>query len=826
MTWAQVIIGLQAPRRRAAHDLHNGRANAWSWSKKLFFGRVSNRVAPADMNLKSQGPQSGCRESAFPTIVGLVALVVTSGQTVAATSISGYVRERGSRESIPYVSVYIEGLRLGGMTNAAGYYVINGVPPGRHVIVAAMVGYNESRQTLVVATEPLVHNIELSTEAIEVAAVEVQAERARAPSLEIIPSRETLRGVDLKIAPAAVEADPIRTLHTLPGVVQLSDFNTGLYVRGGTPDQNLILVDGSELYNVSHMFGLFSTFPADAIKTTELLMGGYPAQYGGRLSSVLNVITDEGNKERFKGSGGVSLLSSRMTLQGPFAKGSFLVSGRRTYLEPVLWAASRSSDAFDGMGYFFYDFQGKVHQILSHSDQFAIAGYMGKDAFKYTNDFMDTRFDWGNKSASLSWNHLFSGELYSHLQANLSRFVSHTTFKIEDFGATDHNELFDTDLRGDLTWFANERHTFETGVHVKRNTMRFGQEYAGQRYEAFNLIAYVPSAYLQDSWRPWPFLTLQPGLRATLFRSRLRDTTGSATYSAFEPRFTVRYQLGEQTFLKAATGRYSQFIFRVPREYEGISMMSDIWFTCDDTPGGYPQRAWHYVLGLETKVRSDVDLSLEAYYKDYAGLVEFNASQTAPQSVEDALLRGDGYAYGLDVNVKKRAGRNTGWLSYSMSWTVRTIDGLNLDENGNPQPFYPKFDARHHLDAVYSFDLSRHWTLNSRMSLSSGQGYTKVLGRYVVEDPLFTQGLYYRGQKNGARLPYYMRLDVGAKGSYRFWGVRWMPFFQIVNVLNRANEFNRYYDSGDATKNPPETGRERAIPQLPFLPTFGVDVEF
>jgi hypothetical protein len=755
-----------------------------------------------------------------------VALVLCVARAATAVTISGYVRERGSRESMPYVSVYLEALRIGAMTNTSGYYVITGVPTGQHTIAAMLIGYNEYRQPIVVSSEPLVHNIELSTEAIEVAAVEVQAERVRAPSLEIIPSRETLRGTDLRIAPAAVEADPIRTLQTLPGVVQLSDFNTGLYVRGGTPDQNLILVDGSELYNVSHMFGLFSTFPADAIKTTELLMGGYPAQYGGRLSSVLNVITDEGNKERFRGSGGISLLSSRMTLQGPLTKGSFLVSGRRTYLEPMLWAARQSSDAFDGMGYYFYDFQGKVHQILSHSDQFTIAGYMGKDAFKYSNDFLNTKFDWGNKSAALTWTHLFSSTLYSHLQANVSQFVSHTTFKIEDFGATDNNELFDTDFRGDLTWFANDRHTVETGVHFKRNTMRFGQEYANQSYEAFDIIAYVPSAYVQDSWKPWPFLTLQPGLRTTLFHGTGRHTPETADYSVLEPRFTARYQLGDNTYLKAATGRYTQFIFRVPREFQGISMMSDIWFTCDSTKSGGPQRAWHYILGVETKLRQDIDFTLETYYKDYSGLAEFNSSQAAPGSVGEALLRGDGYSYGLELGLKKRAGRGTGWLSYSLGWGVRTIAGLNIGEDGTPQPYYPKFDARHHVDAVYGFDLTRHWTLNSRFSFATGQGYTKVLGRYVVEDPLFTQGVYYRDAKNASRLPYYMRWDLGVRGNFRGWGVKWMPFFQVVNVLNRRNEFNRYFDNGDSTTNPPELGQEKSIPQLPFLPTFGIDVEF
>ena len=754
--------------------------------------------------------------------IGLLAL---SGAVSAAT-ISGYVREKGSRESMPYVSVYLEGLRIGAMTNTSGYYVINGVPPGEHTLMASLVGYNDFKEQISVGSETVVKNIELETEVIEIQAVEVQAERVKAPSLEIIPSRETLRGVELKVAPAAVEADPIRTLQTLPGVVQLSDFNTGLYVRGGTPDQNLILVDGSELYNVSHFFGLFSTFPADAIKSTELLMGGYPAQYGGRLSSVLNVTTDEGNKEKFCGIGGISLLSSRLTMQGPLGPGSsFLLSGRRTYLEPVLRMAG-----LDAMGYYFYDFQGKFHKVLSHEDQFSVAGYAGKDKFSYKNDFINTLFDWGNMSASFAWTHLFSPTFYSHYQFNVSRFQSHTKFKIEDLGISDDNRLFDVDAKADFTWFADDRNTIETGAHLKRHGMRFGEELGSMSYEAFDISAYVPSAYVQDSWRPWPFLTLQPGLRGSFFRATNASNKAflgsdeAVTYSSINPRLTVRYQLGEDTFIKGAVGRYTQYLFRVPREFYGVSLLSDLWFTCDTSAG--PQYAWHYILGFETKVGEDITLTAEWYYKDYKDLAEFNYAADAPQSAGDALVRGNGYAYGMDLSLKKRAGRHMGWISYALAWTVRDFPDLNKDEFGKAEPFYPKYDSRHHIDAVYSYEITKHWTLNSRFSFATGQGYTKTLGRAVIQDPVYTFDPISKDRLNVNRLPYYMRLDVGIRGSFQKWGVKWMPFLQIVNLFNRKNEFARYWTSGDPMKDPPELSKEESVPQLPFLPTIGLDLEF
>jgi hypothetical protein len=765
----------------------------------------------------------------FGILTGLVLMVTT----IPAATISGYVREGGTQESMPYVSVYLEGLRVGAMTNITGYYVITGVPPGDHTLIASLIGYAEYRTDLSINIEDVVQNITVESQTLQLGTVEVTAERVRAPSLEIMPSRETFRGMELKLAPAAVEADPIRTLQTLPGVVQLSDFNTGLYVRGGTPDQNLILVDGAELYNVSHLFGLFSTFPADAIKTTELLMGGYPAQYGGRLSSVLNVTTDEGNKETQHGTGGISMLSSRLTFEGPVGKGSYLLSGRRTYLEPMLHLAD-----LDEFGYYFYDLQGKVHQIISHDDQITIAAYMGEDNFTFDNDFFDMQMKWGNWSASVMWTHLFSPQVYSHYQMNISRFDSRSRFQVEDFGFTDRNTLVDVDTKADFTWFANEHHTFELGGHLKRHNMRLVQEFANMEFEAFDISAWVPSVYIQDAWRPWPFLTIQPGVRASMFWAPESDQRGTpnygktTSYTDVNPRLSMRYQMGDQTYLKASVGRFTQYVFRVPREIQGISVFSDIWFTTDPSEEGGPQYSTHYITGLETGFGDDIDFTAEVYYKDYDDIAEFDYKASAPQSTGDALVRGSGYAYGLDLNLKKRAGRHMGWISYSTGWTVRKIAGIKtIDPNdpaSPPQDFYPKYDQRHVTNTVYSFKWTDHWTINARFAYATGQGYTGTLGHYVIEGPIFTMTPSYKDYLNASRITAYSRLDVGIRGSFQGWGVTWMPFLQIVNVLNHDNEFNRFSTGGEwnIDHSNAEFAKEDSFGQLPILPTIGLDLEF
>ena len=287
---------------------------------------------------------------------------------VHGVDISGFVRDAGNGESLPYVNVYLKGEGRGGSTNESGYYVVVGVPPGEHTLVASIVGYRTFSEEITVAGDDIVKDISLIEQALLFEAKVITAEADEIEDFDISPGRTALQVRELKAAPAAIEADPIRTIQTLPGVASLSDFSVGLYVRGGTPDQNLVLLDGTDVYNASHLFGLFSTFPADAAKSTELMRGAYPARHGGRLSSVLNIITDEGNKEEFEGSGGASLMASRLTLQGPVGRGSWLVSARRTHLDPLIALARDALDA-KRFGYNFYDLQSKTHQVLSHSDQ-------------------------------------------------------------------------------------------------------------------------------------------------------------------------------------------------------------------------------------------------------------------------------------------------------------------------------------------------------------------------------------------------------------------------------------------------------------------------
>ncbi|MCC7261724.1 MAG: TonB-dependent receptor [Candidatus Latescibacteria bacterium] len=743
-----------------------------------------------------------------------LALIGLMATAALAADVGGFVRDKASGESLPFVNVYLKGESRGTTTNESGYYALANLPPGSHTLVASLVGYRTYEKQVLVEEKNLVVNIRLQEESIQLETTTVEAKRDEVESYDISPGRTTLQVKELKTAPAAIEADPIRTIQTLPGVSALSDFSVGLYVRGGTPDQNLVLLDGTDVYNASHLFGLFSTFPADAAKSTELLRGGYPAKYGDRLSAVLNVLTDEGNKEEFKALGGVSLLASRLTLQGPVAKGSWLLSGRRTHLDPVIGLAKDALDA-KKFAYNFYDLQGKTHQVFSHDDQFTLAGYAGQDGLQYRFDEFDIDLTWGNRTFSSKWTHVFDSNLFGNFLVTGSRFKAHTRFNSEDVELFEFNRLTDLSLKGDLNYFPTGNHAVELGFLLKRMAVNYHFGEADQRWIDVDTKGYHHAVYLQDNWSLTRRLTLQPGLRFSYF------TEGS--YSGTAPRLAARYQLGVDTFVKGAVGRYHQYLFRLAREFQGISILSNIWTMADSTAD--PSEALHYIVGAETRWQG-IDVDAEAYYKDYTGLYEINYNNQTSTRMADVLRRGDGRAYGFDLLLKRREGRHTGWLSFSTGLSERTIDGLNLDDQGREQPYKSKFDRRFSVDLIHSWRFRKKWTLNTAVAYASGQPYTQVLGRGELTLPAddLRFEVQDKGPLNGVRLPAYQRLDMGVERQFNFRSWDMKLFFQVVNLTNHKNIFNYFWSEGKPEKRQPAKRRE--IPMLPLLPSFGIDFNF
>ena len=744
---------------------------------------------------------------------GLTAVALLLCSQAEAADISGFVRDAGNGESLPYVNVYLKGEGRGGSTNESGYYVIVDVLPGDHTFVASLVGYRTFSETVTVAGDDLVKDIPLIEQALLFEAKVITAEAEEIEEFDISPGRTTLQVRELKAAPAAVEADPIRTIQTLPGVASLSDFSVGLYVRGGTPDQNLVLLDGTDVYNASHLFGLFSTFPADAAKSTELLRGAYPARYGGRLSSVLNVITDEGNKEEFEASGGASLMASRLTLQGPVGRGSWLISGRRTHLDPLIALARDALDA-KRFGYNFYDLQGKTHQVISHTDQWTLAAYTGQDNLIYRFDEFDFDLEWGNRTISSKWTHVFDSNLFGNFLFTGSRFRSATVFQSEDVALLETNRLTDLSLKADLNYVPHEDHTVEAGGLIKRMSMDYKFGEAEQIWFDIDVEGYHNAAYVQDNWSVNRLLVLQPGLRFNHF--------SNGGYTGWSPRLATRYQLGVDTYLKTAVGRYHQYIFRLAREFQGISLLSNVWALADST--AEPSAAMHYVTGVETRWRK-LDVDVEAYYKDYDDLYEINYDEQESTEIGDLLRRGPGRAYGVDLLIRKRSGRQQGWLALSVGLSERTIDGINLDEAMQPQPFNSKFDRRVNLNLIHSIRFRKRWSLNSRFAYAMGQPYTQVLGRGEITLPSGLRWSFLeKGELNAVRLPSYQRFDLALQRRWSFESWDMNANLQIINVTNHKNIFNYFWSDGKAHSRTP--AKRRKISMLPFLPSFGFDFNF
>ncbi|MBT3344082.1 MAG: TonB-dependent receptor [Gemmatimonadetes bacterium] len=749
------------------------------------------------------------------SVVRLCLVVALTVSVAEAATISGYVHDGGNGESLPFVNVYLKDGSRGAICNEVGYYAIVGVPEGTHTVVSSLIGYETFERVVEIGTEDLVVDVELSEQAIRLRESVVEANRDEVVDFDISPSRMSMRTHELKSAPAAIEADPIRTLMTLPGVTTLSDYSVGLYVRGGTPDQNLVLLDGTDVYNASHLFGLFSTFPADAAKSTELLKGGYPAKYGGRLSSVLNVITNEGNKEEFEGQGGASLLASRLTLQGPVARGSWLISGRRTHLDPLIAVARKAADA-DRFAYNFYDLQGKTHQVLSHSDQWTLAAYTGQDNFDFRIDDLDFNLEWGNRTISSKWTHVFDTNLFGNFLFTGSRFKASTIFRTEDIALIELNRLTDLSMKGDINYFRSESHSIEAGFLIKRMSMEYDFGEADISWVNIDVEGFHNAVYLQDNWSLTPRLQLQPGLRFNHF--------SNGNYTGFSPRLAGRYKLSGSTALKAAIGRYHQYIFRLAREFQGISLLSNVWALADST--AEPSASTHYIVGAETAL-GPLELDVEGYYKDYDALYEINYDEQESVRIGDIVRRGPGRALGVDFLVRKRSGRQTGWLSVSTGLSERTIEGINENEAGKPQTFRSKFDRSLIVDLVHVWSLARdgRWVLNSRAAFASGQPYTQILGRGEIQVPSgFRWTFEERGELNGVRLPSYQRLDLAIQRRFTFKSWDMSAQLQVINVTNRKNIFNYFWSEGTAHKRKP--GSRKEIAMLPMLPSFGIDFHF
>ena len=754
-------------------------------------------------------------------IAGAVMVILPTAAWAQTTStLSGFVRDRSDGERLPNaaVAIAVADRELGALTNSEGYYAIPAIPPGTWVVTASYIGYTTHQDTLALtAGQALRWDIELNRQALELGEVVVEAEATAVESdVNQRPSVVAMPVADLQQMAAMAEPDLLRSLQLLPGVQAASDFSSGLYVRGGGPDQTAILLDQMRLYNPSHAFGFFSTFNPDAIKNVTLYKGTYPAQYGGSLSAVLDVQNRDGNRRDFSTRGGVSLITSRLMSEGPLGQGSWMVAGRRTYIDPVLRAVRRSTDDLNGLGYWFYDVNAKVNTQLGPNDNLMLSAYGGNDHLDISASAGSARSDstntlsfgnnWGNEALTGRWTHVFSPALFGRVMALYSRYQSDITLNLFGTPIAVRNRVREISVQGDLDYFAAAAHTLRAGVGVTFFRFDYGVRF--DQYENDQLVRpYLISAYLQDDWQVTPLTEARLGLRGTYYEE--------GGHLSLNPRFSLSRVLGEGWRVKLAGGSYRQYLQLVSSE--GFSG-GDLWLPLDETVE--PGRSYQGVAGLEWEPSSRYRLSLETYYTDLANLVvldEEREENYEPETSEDVFKTGGtGYATGVELFAEKRGGRLTGWLGYTLGWTRRAFPDID-----GGQTFPPKYDRRHDVSLTAAYRLDR-WTWTANFSYGTGQAYTPPAARYTLRDPASDRPIdrLLAARRNTARLLPYHRLDVGMRWAFGLFGADVEFYLQIFNAYNRRNEWFVQYDPEDATEQP------IVVKMLPIVPTFGFDFRF
>ena len=770
-------------------------------------------------------------------LVLILSAISADAQTV---TLSGVVTDSASGDAIPgaTVAIYEENatesspMLRGAASNVYGFYSIPGVAPGRYLLVASSIGYRRRGVVIDVRVgQDNRRDIGLSEEVGEGEVVVVHGERGTEPATRDIGTIELPVEYLPRLPMLGGESDILRTLQLLPGVQQVSEISSGLYVRGGSPDQNLTLLDEVVVYNPTHLAGFLSTFNSDAVKSIELIKGAFPAKYGGRLSSVLDLTMREGTKEGFAGAGGVSLISSRLTVEGPISdRSTFMVSGRRFYLDLLKNLMVDEEEAPD---YYFYDLNGKVNYELGPSDKLYLSGYHGRDVVTFGDDYEDVDIDWGNTTGNLRWGHIISPSAFSSLSLSWSsyEFNAKITERQPNSSETQsfavNSGIRDIRLKERVQIFPHEDHIVETGFELTRHasSVRAVEIVSGDSTLSIpdslglqNATSIEGGIYLQDEWNVSDRVAVNLGGRLTWFEK------GSYLYA--EPRASMVYRYSPDLSFSGSYAEARQPVHLVVRN--GLSLPTDTWFPATERikPGFSRQ----FSLGLLGSVDEGTwDWSAEVYHKSLGNLYEFadTASFSPFVQVEEQLVEGTGEAYGLELFLQKKLGDFTGWIGYTLAETRRTFPDLN-----EGKPFNPRYDRRHDLKLVLMYRLGESWDFGMAWVYGTGQAYTVPTGHYAMIDPEYPESYYWEydrnryTERNAFRLPAYHRLDVNFSHSFEWFELPWRLSLNVYNVYNRRNVFS-WYLSQDYNY---ETGEVRpVIKQLtlfPVIPTVGLSFEF
>lgn len=738
-------------------------------------------------------------------------VLLSSATSVQGAELTGVVEDAASGEGLDFVNVvaiYLadSDVRRGTSSEADGVYRLESLRPGTYRLLSSRIGYVTREDTVRVVDPVTRFDVALTESAIEFGGVDVIADRL-AKEKELQPSLVSLDQETLKSLPAIGEMDPLRSLQLLPGVQSASDISSGLYIRGGGPDQTLVLLDEVPIYNPTHAFGFFSTFNGDLVDEVKLYKGAYPAEYAGRLGAVVDVKTRPPEAEEVQGKLGLSTVTSRLSLEGPAGERAGWSFGvRRTFLEPLLDAIRSEENEIPD--YYFYDLNGGYRWTGSDGDRVQVSLYRGRDQLRFDLDD-DSYFQlaWGNTVISTAYSHIFATAFLTDFRLSVSEYRSDNEAKIFTTPVAFGNRLFDLSLRGDVTYEWNSQRRITAGLIASRFEFEFDQEFNEDQQVDYERQPYDLSAFLQDEWQAREGTRVQSGLRARYFSDGDRFL--------LEPRLSLGQRLGERTRLKVAAGVYHQYLQLVSTE--GFSA-GDFYVPVDAS--AEPSRSLQLVGGVEFDPSREYGLAAETYYTSLDELLTFDNRTTGDSSEIDAesifITNGTGWASGLELFAEKRTGEVTGWIGYTLGYTRRSFAELNEGEE-----FPPKYDRRHDISAIANWRRGP-WTYGVSFVYATGQAFTPASALYTIRNPAedLYEVLVLPGERNSARLLPYHRLDLSLTRDFRLFGYEAKWLLQAFNAYSRRNEWFVQYDTEDLASTP------EVVKMLPLIPSLGLEVEF
>ena len=771
--------------------------------------------------------------------------------------VSGFITDKNSGEALIGANIYVLNSSLGVTTDKNGFYSITfnqkelGAKTVSIDLVIQYLGYERIIDKILLLNNKniIVRDFELSPSSIDLKATIIKGEKEARQTLTQYSSIKVTQS-QLSALPSLAEADIFRTLQSLPGVLQSSEFSTGLIIRGGNTDQNLILLDGITVYNPSHLGGIFSNFIVEAIKEANLTKGGFNAEYGGRLSAVLDVISREGNRKNIKFKSDISLLSAKATAEGPFYKGAWLVSGRRTYFDLVF-----PKLGLDGVPpYYFYDIQGHAFTDITYKDRISVSFYNGIDDFEYGPIAING--DWGNETASLKYRRLFNEKLIGNFLFAKSKFF--VNFGLGgSSGINEEDVINDQTFSGNLSYFLNNNITAKVGYQFKK--LKFSYQSFFDDSTLFSLInepnewnIYSQVKFILN--KKW---IIEPGIRLNYYDKLYPNL-----------RFGLKYIIEPDEFINFSLGNYHQFMFTFQDDFN--PPLLDAWVAIDESVNA--GKAEHIVLGYE-KYISDYKFQIEGYYKNIYNMLTFidqrasTDGEVSSEQLSDILTPSNGEAAGLEFFAQKLKGDFTGWINYTLSYSIKEMDGIT---------YFTNWDRRHVLNIIgnkklngfniFNRNFLKDWDFNWKFTYQSGQAHTPILGYYLEDMPDSPETIWRSipGGRNSDRYPAYHRLDLGMTKEFKIGKkIKGKYFAQVINTYNRKNIFRYFYttqnlegvdDDGDwdiltddingdgeagyyfdGNQWVPEPNVDEAdenIPQkrelsiFPLIPTIGFSIEF